>query len=215
VGHVTNPAPAPRRADAQRNYCALQRAARDVFAERGIDAPLDEIAHRAGIGNATLYRHFPTRCDLVVAVFTEQMEEYAAAVQTAAAAEDPWLGFRSYVTTICEIQAGNRGLADLLTTTSISSPHLDALRSSSRRNLIRVVRRAQRAGALRADFSPQDVVLIMMANAGVVRRTVDHAPDSSARLVSLILDGLAASAATNGPAPPKERCIVEAMREAP
>ncbi|MDT4899976.1 MAG: hypothetical protein QOJ78_906 [Pseudonocardiales bacterium] len=210
---MTNAAIAPRRADAQRNYAALQRAALEVFAERGIDAPLDEIAQRAGIGNATLYRHYPTRCDLVAAVYTEQMETYAEITRAAAAAEDPWEGVRECLTQICEMQASNRGMADLLTSAQISDDRIEELRSASGRNLIRVIRRAQRAGSLRADFRPQDIVVIMMANAGVVRRTADYAPESSARLVSLILDGLAASAATDGPPPPKQSRIMAAVQK--
>jgi AcrR family transcriptional regulator len=209
---VTNAAPAQRRrADAQRNYCALVLAARDVFGERGIDAPLDEIAQRAGIGNATLYRHFPTRCELIVAVFTEQMQAYADAARQAAEADDAWAGLRDYVRTICAIQASNRGLADLLTNSQLNDDTLLTLRRSAHRDLTRVIRRAKREGSLRADFRTQDVALILMANAGVVRYTADIAPGSSERLVALILDGLAASAATEGPPSPKERHILAAL----
>ena len=73
----------PLRADAQRNRDALVAAAERVMGRRGLDAPLDEIAMAAGVGNATLYRHFPTRRDLVQAVFAEQMARYAAAVERA------------------------------------------------------------------------------------------------------------------------------------
>src|SRR5882724_12610526 len=69
---------APSRADARRNYDALLRAAGEVFGAAGPDASLDEIARRAGVGNATLYRHFPTRRDLLVAVCVEEVEELCA-----------------------------------------------------------------------------------------------------------------------------------------
>src|SRR3954468_19127850 len=85
------------RADAARNRQAIVDAARTVFAEHGLDAPLDEIARRAGTGNAPLYRRFPTRCDLVAAVFADRMVEHRDAVEAALAVDDPWDGFAAYV----------------------------------------------------------------------------------------------------------------------
>src|SRR5947208_5644140 len=87
------------RADAVRNREAIVEAARAVFAEQGLDAPLDEIAKRAGTGNATLYRRFPTRGDLVSAVFADRMAEHLAAVEVGLADVDPWRCFTSYIET--------------------------------------------------------------------------------------------------------------------
>ena len=81
--------PPALRADAERNRCQLMTAALAVFAERGLDAPLDEIARRAGVGNATLYRRFPTRCDLVAAVFAGTLREVIAAARQHLAYADP------------------------------------------------------------------------------------------------------------------------------
>src|SRR5947208_9052385 len=103
------------RADAVRNREAIVEAARAVFAEQGLDAPLDEIAKRAGSGNATLYRRFPTRGDLVAAVFAERMAEHVAAVEAGLADDDPWNGFASYIRTVGAMQARDRGIADLVT----------------------------------------------------------------------------------------------------
>src|SRR3954454_19562531 len=93
------------RADAARNRSALVEAAREVFAEQGLDAPLDEIARRAGTGNATLYRRFPTRTDLLAAVFAERMVEQLHAVEAGLANPDPWDGFASYVETVGAMQS--------------------------------------------------------------------------------------------------------------
>lgn len=203
----------PARADAQRNRQALLDAAYATFAEHGLDASLDQIAQRAGVGNATLYRHFGSRCGLVVAAMVAEMTRYAEAAEAAARAQDPWQGLAGYVTAIAAMQARNRGLADLVTSEAVQSPEVDALRSRARRATIRTIRRAQRAGALRADFTPQDVLLILMANAGVVARTGAHAEVTSRRVVGLLLDGLRATAA--GPAtppPPTERDLIDTMR---
>jgi AcrR family transcriptional regulator len=181
-------------------------AATELFADRGLDAPLDEIASRAGVGNATLYRHFPTRWALIAAVFVGQMEQYTEVIETAAAQPDPGPALRSCVTGIGELQAGSRGLAELLTTTDLNDEHLDALRSRSYRALVALIRRATRSGAVRPDLRPQDVALLMVANAGLIARTAADAPGASARLVAVWLDGIAAPAATAGPPPPPSAC---------
>src|SRR3954447_3263151 len=101
------------RADAARNRAAIVEAARVVFAEHGLDAPLDDIAKRAGTGNATLYRRFPQRADLVAAVFAERMAEHVDAVQAGLADDDPWNGFAGYIQAVGAMQARDLGLADL------------------------------------------------------------------------------------------------------
>src|SRR6266508_3955540 len=102
------------RADAARNRQALLSAAREIMSEQGLDAPLDEIARRAGVGNATLYRRFPTRIDLIVAVFAERMAEHARAVEEALADPDSWQGLRRYITAAAALQVRDRGIADLV-----------------------------------------------------------------------------------------------------
>ena len=99
------------RADAARNRQAIVEAARAVFAEQGLDAPLDEIAKRAGTGNATLYRRFPQRADLVAAVFADRMAEHVAAVEAGLADDDPWRGFASYIEAVGAMQARDHGIA--------------------------------------------------------------------------------------------------------
>ncbi len=192
---------APARSDALRNRSALIDAARQVFGERGLDAPLDEIARQAGTGNATLYRHFPNRCDLVAAVFAKTLEQVALACERGLANPDPWAGFAQHVVFLCELQANDRGLADLLTTSISGAPELERLRSRIQRDFFRLAERAKEAGELRADFQPEDLAVLLMANAGVVHRTAVHASTSWRRLVHLVLDGLRQEAAT-GVLPP-------------
>ena len=197
----------PLRADAARNRTAIVQAARSVMGRRGLDAPLDEIAQAAGVGNATLYRRFPTRRDLVAAVFAEEMSRYAAAIERALEDPDPWRAVRSYLAEICALQAENRALADLVTSTEFT----DVTRPVAVAHLQELLQRAQAAGQLRADLTVEDVVLVLMANAGVVRRTAEHAPSSSPRLVALLLDGLHAAAATSGPFAPDLASLARAL----
>ncbi|MBK6856546.1 MAG: helix-turn-helix transcriptional regulator [Microthrixaceae bacterium] len=200
------------RADAARNRAAIVEAARDVFAEHGLDAPLDDIARLAGTGNATLYRRFPTRGDLIEAVFAERMAEHLDAVRTALADPDPWEGFASYFRAAAAMQARDRGIADLVTMELATAPEIQRLRAEAFDGLVKVVERAHTAGVLRADFTTQDVVVVLMANAGLVERAHNIAADASARLIHVLLDGFRADAATDGPAAPSARRTELAMR---
>jgi AcrR family transcriptional regulator len=200
------------RADAARNRAAIVEAARAVFAEDGLDASLEEVAQRAGTGSATLYRRFPTREDLVAAVFAERMTEHLAAVGAGLADDDPWRGFASYVTTVAEMQARDRGIADLVTMELPTAPEIEQLRARAFDGLVRLVDRARQAGVLRADFETQDVVLLLMANAGLLERAHGIAAQASARLVHLLLDGFRARGASDGPSAPAARPTEAAMR---
>lgn len=199
------------RADAARNREALVDAARAVFAEHGLDAPLDEIAKRAGTGNATLYRRFPTRADLVAAVFAERMAAHVEAVETALGDGDPWNGFACYIRAVAAMQAEDRGIADLVTMDLSSAPEIEQLRARAYDGVVELIGRAHEAGVLRADFTDQDVVLLLMANAGLVERAHGITDEASARLTGLLLDGLRAQAASGGPAAPSARKVMAAM----
>jgi AcrR family transcriptional regulator len=178
------------RADAERNRTALLAAARDIFGEHGLDASLDEIARRAGVGNATLYRRFPTRRDLIAEVFAGQMAEYVTLAERALLEPDPWDGFACYLTRVFEMQATDRGLAELLVTSTFDDDErLAALRATAQRGASEVIERAQAAGVLRADFARQDINLLARGNAGVLQRS--PYPDAWRRHLTLILDGLA------------------------
>ncbi len=179
------------RADAERNRVALLAAARQVFGEHGLDASLDEIARRAGVGNATLYRRFPTRQDLIAAVFADRKATQVELADRALRNPDPWTGFTEYVFALGELQATDRGLGELLITVNFDGDdRLTQLRATSQRRAREVIRRAQEAGALRADFTLDDLMVLLIANAGVVRRA--PAPDAWRRLLTMALEGLAA-----------------------
>src|SRR5438876_1000315 len=140
------------RADAERNRQRILEAARAVFAEAGLDAPLEAIAQRAGVGIATLYRRFPTRDDLVAASFAPQMAEYAAAIDQALRAPDPWEGLCGFVERVCGMQAADRGLNDVLAGTFPTVKALEEERARAYWGFVELVRRAQAQGTLRADF---------------------------------------------------------------
>jgi AcrR family transcriptional regulator len=176
------------RADAARNRDAIVAVARDVFAEHGLEAPLEAIAARAGVGIATLYRRFPTREKLVAAALMEKVAEYAEAARQALAVPDPWDGFAGVVERICELQAGDRGLSDLLSMALSADERVEELRRTANDLLIAVIDRAKAAGTLREDFVGEDLVLLLIATAAVTHVTRADAPEAWRRFVALALD---------------------------
>ncbi len=99
----------PLRSDARDNRARILDAARTVFGEEGLGAPMREVARRAGVGPATLYRHFPAKRDLLTETFAEQRRVCRTAVRDALADPDPWHGFRTVIERICELHAHSRG----------------------------------------------------------------------------------------------------------
>jgi AcrR family transcriptional regulator len=179
------------RADAARNRDAIVAMARDVFAEHGLEAPLEAIAARAGVGIATLYRRFPTREKLVAAALVGKVAEYAEAARQALDNPDPWAGFAGCVERICELQAGDRGLSDLMSMTLSADEQVEELRRQANDLLITVIDRAKAAGALREDFVGEDLVLLLVATAAVMHVTRADAPEAWRRFVALALDSFA------------------------
>lgn len=188
------------RADARRNRERILAAARAVFAESGIDAPMATVARRAGVGVATLYRRFPNRDALVRAAFARQMDTCTRAFADALADRDPWRGFRRLVEVVCELQREERGFPAAFVAAFPDDAVAHArLRSQADRSLAMLVRRAQAAGALRADFHPSDLAVVFAAHGGLVTALPADAA-ASRRLVAYLLEAFRADAA-NGPLP--------------
>ncbi|MFJ8824991.1 TetR/AcrR family transcriptional regulator [Streptomyces sp. NPDC102467] len=189
------------RADARRNRERVLVAARAVFAERGIDAPMATVARRAGVGVATLYRHFPTRDALVRGAFTQQMETCARTLTEALADPDPWRGFQRLVETVCALQREERGFpAAFVAAFPDSTVEHAPSRERAERDLMTLVRRAQATGALRADFHPTDLAVALVAHCGLVSALPEDGA-ASRRLIAYLLQSFRADAA-NGPLPP-------------
>jgi len=188
------------RADAERNRAKVLCAARGAFAELGLDAPLEEIARRAGVGIATLYRRFPTREALVAATATERMAQYAQTAEAALATADPWDGFATYVRQLAAMQVADRGLGDVMAMSFPDSDEFERHRDATYSTFLALIRRAQQAKVLRDDFVAEDFIMLMMANTGIIHAAGELAPQLSERLVSYLLQSFGTGAA--GPLPP-------------
>ncbi|MFJ8814955.1 TetR/AcrR family transcriptional regulator [Amycolatopsis thermoflava] len=178
------------RADSERNRRRIVEVARRGFAAEGIGLPMREIARRAGVGAATLYRHFPARPDLLDAVLAEQVAACREDVRTALADPDPWRALSAIVRRFGERQLRDRGLNDVLLG---SHPEAEAFAEERRehtRALDALVRRARATGAVRPDLAPEDVRVGLMAIASLRGLPPDRAPVAIRRLTELLLAGM-------------------------
>jgi AcrR family transcriptional regulator len=175
------------RADAARNAERILRAAREVFADHGPDAPLEEIARRAGVGIRTLYRRFPHKEQLVRAALEQNVaEDLSPAIEQALGDDDPKRGLvilleatLSMVARECSTLAAAKNSGAI--TAEIYAPLLDSL--------TQLTRRGQQAGLIRADIAPEDMHRILGMLTGVLW-SMDPRSDGWRRYVALVLDGL-------------------------
>jgi AcrR family transcriptional regulator len=197
------------RSDARRNRERILAAARTLLARDGADASVEEITRLAGVGMGTLYRHFETKAELIDAVLEDAFDEIVGAAERCAADPDPWRGFAGFLDEALAMHADNRGLKDAVVTRAHGRQRAEAMRARLRPLVAQMVARAQAAGALRPDFTVQDVPLIFWTGSRVIEATAAVAPDCWRRYLGLLLDGLRADAATPLPAPPLTTAALE------
>lgn len=180
------------RADARRNREKVLQAARDAFAASGYGVPLDEIAARAGVGPGTVYRHFPTKEALFGAVVTARVEDLIADARVRASADDLGAAFFGFLARVRQDAAAKRDLPDAI---AIAGSLQDELNAA----LEVLLRRAQRAGAVRADIGPQDLITLLKTVLTGLKDSPD--PDVRERVFAVVIDGLRASPETGGALP--------------
>ncbi|HEY2478593.1 MAG TPA: TetR family transcriptional regulator [Solirubrobacterales bacterium] len=179
------------RADAARNRERIVAAAMEVFAERGLEASTAEIAARAGVGEATLFRRFPTKDDLITAIIGVQFEEAAALAGSCLKEEDPWRGLERFLYEMAARASVDHGVSDAAKERCMASPTLAA----ERRRIIdltsQLVRRAQKAGVVRDDIAGQDLMFLMSAVASLGDLPFPGLrEDLWKRYLGIVLDGL-------------------------
>ncbi|TPG22260.1 TetR/AcrR family transcriptional regulator [Sphingomonas koreensis] len=187
-GEPATPATRRVRADAQRNLLTLLNAAKELFAEAGIDAPVRDIADRAGVGVGTVYRHFPTRADLIAAVFAREIEACADAADRIAADHTPFEALRLWMGEFVALASTKRGLAQALHS---GEPAFDFVPVKRDQRLFPAFRKlfdaALSAGEIRSDVGADDIL-----NAAATLCTAADAArfDQAFGLVMLMVDGL-------------------------
>jgi AcrR family transcriptional regulator len=203
----------PLRADAARNRERILAAATEVFAENGLDATLDDVARRAGVGVGTVYRRFPGKETLVEALFEESVNGLVELAVEAAGMADSWQGLVWFLERACQRQAEDLGLRDVVLHGMCGEARVAEARDRIVPAVTRLVEQAQADGHLRRDVVAADIpILELMVNA-VAERTGQLAPDLWRRYLVIVLDGLRAVAAsgTDLSTAPDLRIVEEAL----
>jgi AcrR family transcriptional regulator len=194
---VTKPAE-QLRSDARQNHARLLAAATEAFTEKGADAPLEEIARRAGVGIGTLYRHFPTRLDLQAAAFRNQVGVICGQGRELLDQGIPEEAFFTWAKIFAAYMASKRGLSKaLMEVLGKDSEIMSSCWTMMVETTERTLTAAQRAGLIRPDVSAIDVMRLIH---GVMAGS-ERAPDQTPRLLSIMLDGLRPQPAAPDPAP--------------
>jgi AcrR family transcriptional regulator len=184
----------PLRRDAERNRLRILQAAREVFADRGLDASLDQIAAHAGVGIGTVYRRYPDKDALIDALFEERIDEIAAAGQRGLSASDPWEGLVTFIQQANALQACDRGLKQALL--SRGAHRTERAREKIVPIATELITRAQQAGSLRADLDVFDLPLIDLMVSAIAEITREVSPELWQRALTIIIDGLATTRQT-------------------
>jgi AcrR family transcriptional regulator len=189
----------PLRADARRNRERVLAAAVAVFAEQGADASVAEIARRAGVGAGTLFRHFPTKHDLLLASLELGFDDVQVAIDHAETLDDPWDGLVHVLTACAEIQARDRAFLESVGPELFREPSLQRRNNERMGHLATLIERAQAAGRVRDDLRAEDLPFLLCAVGGATGKCGSGgatAPDLWRRYLGIVLDGMRPAAAS-------------------
>jgi AcrR family transcriptional regulator len=188
------------RADARRNRQAVIAAAKKLFADQGLDAQMPDVARTANVGVGTVYRHFPTKDELVAALVSERFDRLAEQARQSLQMDDPWEGISSFIRFAAQMQADDRGVCEVIG----SRPEMmDAAARAAELPALcdQLVKRAQRSGQLRKEIVWEDIPMIACGLGSVTQAAVGPARGRWPRLVEIILDGLRAPGSKKLPRP--------------
>ncbi|MCJ0901953.1 TetR/AcrR family transcriptional regulator [Rhodococcus sp. ARC_M6] len=191
----------PLRADAARNRQLIIDAARELFAEEGIDVTLDDVARRARVGVGTVYRRFSNKEELIDGVFQQNFADMAAATEASLANPDPWDALVTFAEFACGRMSVNRGLKDVLNGTDEGCEQVAGQRSIIEPAVEEIFKRAQDAGMLRPDAVPTDLFGLIFMVGAVTEFAQPVNPTVWRRYMSVMLDGLRAEGLHRDPLP--------------
>ncbi|MEN3361802.1 MAG: hypothetical protein V7637_5784, partial [Mycobacteriales bacterium] len=180
----------PLRKDAERNRQRILDAASQVFAERGLDATLDDIADRAGLGVGTVYRRFPNKEALIETLFEQRIEQMVMLAERATAEREPWPAFAEFLRQAACLHAEDRGLQEAMLNGSHGHKRVAAARARLVPAIVTLVDNAQADGTLRPDFQPTDIPIILKMIGCAVDYTSRVSHNAWRRYLELLLDSL-------------------------
>jgi AcrR family transcriptional regulator len=190
----------PMRADARRNLERILDAARKVFAEKGVDATLDEVAKSAGVGIATVYRRFSDKYELLRGLLEADLAALVEEARRAAAAEDAFGGLVGFLERSLELQAANCALRDLVESDALAEARWTWLKNRLGPPVSELLRRAKEQGRLRADLETSDIALVALMLGAVADFARHVSPNLWRRYLAIVLEGM------KSPEPPSLPC---------
>jgi AcrR family transcriptional regulator len=176
------------RADARRNLDRILEAAAEVFAELGPDAPIDEIARRAGVGHGTVFRHFPTKDGLRAAVLTVRLDEMQARVEELLAAEDAGAAFDEFVFFAADRFLRDRAFYQSIERCGAGFEDVMSRKQTLQATVNKLIRRARRAGYVRRELDAEDLGALI--GAAIEASVHAERPEAWKRYLRILLDGL-------------------------
>jgi AcrR family transcriptional regulator len=191
----------PLRRDAEANRHRLLQAAAELFAERGLQVTLNDIARHAGVGVGTAYRRFANKEEVIDALFEQRLGEVAAIGERALAEPDPWQGLVTYLEQILQLQLRDRGLTGIINHPSLSQYRLAEARERIGPVLDLLIEHADQAGRLRDGLAGTDIVFLQLALDAVMDATRSVTPELYRRYLAIFLDGIRARPGDPGPLP--------------
>jgi AcrR family transcriptional regulator len=203
------------RADARRNRERVLAAASAAFAEEGFDVGVAEIARRAGVGTGTLFRHFPTKLELEVAVVIERSQGMRDALASSLGESDPWQAFVHLMEAAVEMTACDRCMGQAAGVEMFADERLQRLRDEMLEGIETLLERGRAAGVIRRDIAAADIPVLTTAIGSTMERYRSR-PDLWRRYLGVVLDGLRADGAGSlFPGPPDESVLDEACTAPP
>jgi AcrR family transcriptional regulator len=203
---VAAPCARPLRRDAEANRQKILVAAAEVFAARGLDVTLDEIALHGGVGVGTVYRRFPSKELLIEALFEEKIDGLVELAAQAAERPDAWCAFIDFMSAAIALQSKNRGLGQVLHSSCYGQSRVAEARARLFPPLTRLLEGAKAQGRLRPDFEAHDVPLLLLMLGTLASYTEDASPQIWRRYLDFLTQGLTSAA---GPASPCAPALTE------
>jgi len=180
----------PLRKDAQRNRQRIIDAARDLFARKGLEPNLNEVAHHAGVGVGTVYRRFASKEELLESIFEDALSQLTALAEQAMHYTDSWQGFVWFVEQMCQQTATDRGLREIAFSKHYAGSRVDEAQERLVPAVTRLVDRAQADGHLRTEVAGPDMPIISLLAGTVSEFAGEVSPDLWRRYVALFIEGL-------------------------
>src|SRR4051812_37556930 len=180
----------PLRRDAEINRERLLAAARELFATRGLEVTLNEIAHHAGVGVGTAYRRFANKEEVIDALFEEGLRDVADVANEALASPDPWAGLARFPQRSLHMQFGGRGLNQIMNNTALGRDRVSDARDRIAPLIQRLVDRAKANGVVRPDLEQSDLIFVQLGLSAIMESSREVEPELYTRYLTMFLDGI-------------------------